>query len=142
MARLALLVHAAGSPDRFPEALRPSLKAAWPAIVEAWKALPERAQAWVIAVLPQETPDMAPLVEAARSSTSVEVLRSWVVTRITDPKDAILDVCKRSGDADLAQLADAASWTLARRAARAVDEMGIEAEKAKRETPLPQGPSG
>jgi tetratricopeptide (TPR) repeat protein len=141
VARLALLVHAAGSPDRFPEALWPSLKAAWPAIVEAWKALPERAQAWVIAVLPQETPDMAPLVEAARSSTSVEVLRSWVVTRITDPKDAILDVCKRSGDADLAQLADAASWTLARRAARAVDEMGIEAEKAKRETPLPQGPS-
>lgn len=139
--RVALLAHAAGAPDRFPEALRPSLKGAWPAIVEAWKALPERAQAWVIAVLPQETPEMAPLMEAARSSTSVEVLRSWVVTRITDPKDAMLDVCRRSGDAELAQLADAASWTLARRAARAVDEMGIEAEKAQRTAPVPQGPS-
>jgi hypothetical protein len=62
-----------------------------------------------------------------------------VVTRITDPKDALLDVCRRSGDADLAQLADAASWVLQRRAARAVEEVGVEAEKAKRAAPLPQG---
>jgi hypothetical protein len=137
--RLALLAHAAADPGRFPEGAQAPLRAAWPAIIDAWKALPERAQAWVIAVLPRETPDMAPFLEAARSSTSPEVLRSWVVTRITDPKDALLDVCRRSGDADLAQLADAASWVLQRRAARAVEEVGVEAEKAKRAAPLPQG---
>ena len=137
--RLALMAHAAADPERHPEPLRPLLKESWADIVAAWKALPERAQAWVIAVLPKETPDLAPLLEAARASTSPSVLRSWAITRITDPKDAMLDVCRRSGDAELAELADSISWMAERRAARAVEEMGIEAEKARRSTPAPAG---
>ena len=135
--RLALLAHAAADPERHPEPLRPLLKESWNDIVSAWKALPERAQAWVIAVLPKETPDLAPLLEAARASGSSAVLRSWSITRVTDPKDAMLDVCRRSGDPELAQLADAISWMMDRRAARAVEEMGIEADKARRSTPPP-----
>jgi hypothetical protein len=135
--RLALLAHAAAAPEKHPEPVRPLLKESWPDIVGAWKAMPERAQAWVIGVLPKETPDLAPLLEAARSSTSPSVLRSWAITRVTDPKDAMLDVCRRSGDAELAQLADAISWTMERRAARAVEEVGIEAEKAMKATPPP-----
>ena len=135
--RIALLAHAAANPGEQPEPLRPLLKESWTDIVAAWKALPERAQAWVIAVLPKETPDLAPLLEAARASTAPSVLRSWAITRVTDPKDAMLDVCRRSGDAELAQLADAISWTMERRAARAVEEVGIEAEKAMKATPPP-----
>ena len=74
---------------------------------------------------------MAPLMEAARGSTSPEVLRSWAVTRITDPKDPLLDVCRRSGDAELAELADSITWTVDRRAARAAEELGSEAERTK-----------
>ena len=129
--RLALLAHAAADPARLPEKLRPEAKAIWAEITAAWKALPERAQAWVMGVLPAETPDMAPLMEAARSTTSMEVLRSWAITRITDPKDPLLDVCRRSGDAELAELADSITWTVDRRAARAAEELGSEADKSR-----------
>lgn len=129
--RLALLAHAAADPARLPEKLRPESKAIWTEITAAWKALPERAQAWVVGVLPADTDDMAPLMEAARSSTSVEVLRSWAVTRITDPKDPLLDVCRRSGDAELTELADSITWTVDRRAARAAEELGSEADKSR-----------
>lgn len=129
--RLALLAHAAADPARLPEKLRPEAKAIWAEITAAWKALPERAQAWVMGVLPAETPEMAPLMEAARSTTSMEVLRSWAITRITDPKDPLLDVCRRSGDAELAELADSITWTVDRRAARAAEELGSEADKSR-----------
>ncbi len=137
--RVALLAHAAADPARLPESLRGESKEIWAELAADWKSLPERAQAWVLGVLPRETPDMAPLIEAARATTSPAVLRSWVLNRITDPKDPILDVCRRSGDADLAQLADAVTWTVERRAARAMQEAGLEAEKAKGAAPAPAG---
>lgn len=137
--RTALLAHAASDPARLPESLRADSKAIWEELAADWKALPERAQAWVLGVLPKETPEMAPLIEAARATTSPAVLRSWVLNRITDPKDPILDVCRRSGDAELAQLADAVTWTVERRAARAMQEAGLEAEKAKATAPAPTG---
>jgi len=129
--RLALLAHAGADPKRLPEAVRPESKAIWAEVTAAWKALPERAQAWVVGVLPTETPDMAPLMEAARASTSPAVLRSWIITRITDPKDPLLDVGRRSGDAELAELAESVTWTVDRRAARAAEEIGTEAERAR-----------
>ena len=129
--RLALLVHAASDPKRLPEPMRGTEKELWSDIVAAWKAQPAEAQAWVIGVMPQDTPAMAPLLEAIRSSTSPDVLRSWCITRVTDPKDPVLDVCRRSGDAELAALADAVAWVAERRAARAVEEMGIQAERAR-----------
>lgn len=137
--RTALLAHAAADPARLPESVRGESKAIWDELAADWKALPERAQAWVLGVLPPETPAMAPLIEAARTTTSPAVLRSWVLNRITDPKDPILDVCRRSGDADLAQLADAVTWTVERRAARAMQEAGLEAEQAKSRAPAPAG---
>lgn len=138
--RLALLIHAAADPERFPEAAKAPLRGSWDQIVSAWKAMPPRAQAWVLAVLPQETPAMAPLLEAARASTDPDVLRSWLITRISDPKDALLDVARRSADPELVQLADSAGWMLSRRAARAVEEVGVEAERAKQgAAPVPQG---
>jgi hypothetical protein len=137
--RTALLAHAAADPARLPESVRGESKAIWDELAADWKALPERAQAWVLGVLPPETPAMAPLIEAARATTSPSVLRSGVLNRITDPKDPILDVCRRSGDADLAQLADAVTWTVERRAARAMQEAGLEAEQVKSVAPVPAG---
>jgi hypothetical protein len=134
--RIALLAHAAADPKRLPEKVRGDSKAIWTEVTAAWKALPERAQAWVVGVLPTETPDMAPLMEAARASTSPEVLRSWAITRITDPKDPLLDVCRRSGDPQLAELAESITWTIDRRAARAAEEVGNEADRARTQ---PQG---
>ena len=128
--RLALLVHAAADPQRLPEAARADSKAIWTDIVDAWKALPERAQAWVIGVMPEDTPAMAPLLEAAKASTSPAVLRSWAITRVVDPKDPMIDVCRRSGDADLGKLADAVSWVAERRAKRAIEDVGMQQQRA------------
>jgi hypothetical protein len=129
--RLALLVHAAANPTLLPESMRGDTAALWTDIVDAWKALPETAQAWVIGVIPQDTPAMAPLLDAARSSTSTTVLRSWAITRVVDPKDPMLDVCRRSGDPELAKLADAVQWVADRRSKRAADEIGLETERSR-----------
>ena len=137
--RLALLVHAAADPKRLPEAARADTKAIWTDVVEAWKALPERAQAWVIGVMPEDTPEMAPLLEAAKASTSPTVLRSWAITRVVDPKDPMLDVCRRSGDADLGKLADAVTWVAERRAKRAIEDVGMEQQRpAQKSAPIPK----
>ena len=137
--RLALLVHAAADPKRLPEAARADTKAIWTDVVEAWKALPERAQAWVIGVMPEDTPEMAPLLEAAKASTSPTVLRSWAITRVVDPKDPMLDVCRRSGDADLGKLADAVTWVAERRAKRAIEDVGMEQQRpAQKSAPTPK----
>jgi tetratricopeptide (TPR) repeat protein len=136
--RLALLVHAAADPKRLPEAARADTKAIWTDVVEAWKALPERAQAWVIGVMPEDTPEMAHL-EAAKASTSPTVLRSWAITRVVDPKDPMLDVCRRSGDADLGKLADAVTWVAERRAKRAIEDVGMEQQRpAQKSAPIPK----
>jgi hypothetical protein len=129
--RLALLIHAAADPALLPESIRGDAPAIWADIVAAWNAMPETAQAWVLGVMPRDTPAMAPLIEAARSSTSTTVLRSWAVTRVSDPTDPMLDVCRRSGDAELAKLADAVQWVADRRSKRAADEVGLETERAR-----------
>lgn len=129
--RLALLIHAASDPNLLPEPIRGDSKAIWTDIVTAWKAMPESAQAWVLGVVPQEMPSMAPLLDAARASTSAAVLRSWAISRVVDPMDPILDVCRRSGDAELSKLADAVQWVADRRAKRAASEVGLEAERAR-----------
>ena len=137
--RLALLVHAAADPKRLPEAARADTKAIWTDVVDAWKALPERAQAWVIGVMPEDTPEMAPLLEAAKASTSPTVLRSWAITRVVDPKDPMLDVCRRSGDADLGKLADAVTWVAERRAKRAIEDVGMDQQRpAQKSAPTPK----
>ena len=129
--RLALLIHAASDTNLLPESVRGDSKAIWTDIVNAWKAMPESAQAWVLGVVPQEMPSMAPLLDAARASTSAAVLRSWAISRVVDPMDPILDVCRRSGDAELSKLADAVQWVADRRAKRAASEVGFEAERAR-----------
>ena len=129
--RLALLIHAASDANLLPESIRGDTKAIWTDIVNAWKAMPESAQAWVLGVVPQEMPSMAPLLDAARASTSAAVLRSWAISRVVDPMDPILDVCRRSGDAELTKLADSVQWVADRRAKRAASEVGLEAERAR-----------
>ncbi|MCX5640005.1 MAG: hypothetical protein NT059_04210 [Planctomycetota bacterium] len=129
--RLALLIHAASDPTLLPESIRGDSNAIWTDIVDAWKAMPESAQAWILGVIPQDTPSMAPLLDAAHASTSPVVLRSWAISRVVDPKDPMLDVCRRSGDAELSKLADAVQWVADRRSKRAGDEVGLETERAR-----------
>ena len=50
--RIALLAHAAADPKRLPEKFRAESKAIWAEITAAWKALPDRAQAWWSASFP------------------------------------------------------------------------------------------
>lgn len=127
--RMALLAHAAASETRLPEPMRAEIPQVWAAIADAWRAFPVQARAWVLASLPRETPAMAPLLDAARADPSSEVLTSWVVSRVGDPSDPMLDVCRRSGDVALRQFADATEWVLKRRAARAVEEVGLEGQR-------------
>jgi tetratricopeptide (TPR) repeat protein len=136
--RIALLAHAAAVEDRIPAAMKAEIPAIWDAVLKAWTALPDRAKAWVVAGLPKETPAMAPLLDAVRASPAPEVLSSWAITRVADPTDPMLDVCRRSGDETLATFADATKWVLERRAKRAIEEVGIEADR-KRSAPLPAG---
>jgi hypothetical protein len=125
--RMALVAHACARPESMPESMRGEIGAIWNAVAESWKALPARARAWVLAVLPRDTPAMAPLLDAARADQSPEVLTTWLLSRVVDPTDPMLDVGRRSGDQALAMLADATSWVLTRRAKRAVEEVGLEA---------------
>jgi hypothetical protein len=127
--RMALLAHAAAGETRLPEALRAERPQIWTAIADAWKALHPQARAWVVSVLPRETPAMAPLLDAARADSSKDVLTSWLISRVGDPNDPMLDVCRRSGDTALKQFADATEWVLKRRAARAVEEVGLEGQR-------------
>jgi hypothetical protein len=127
--RMALLAHAAAGEARLPEALRAERPQIWTAIAEAWRALHPQARAWVVSVLPRETPAMAPLLDAARADPSKDVLTSWVIARVSDPSDPMLDVCRRSGDQALQQFAEATKWVLKRRAARAVEEVGLEGQR-------------
>jgi hypothetical protein len=127
--RLALLAHAAAGETRLPEALRAERPQIWTAITEAWRALHPQSRAWVVSVLPRETPAMAPLLDAARADPSKDVLTSWLLSRVGDPSDPMLDVCRRSGDTALTQFADATEWMLKRRAARAVEEVGLEGQR-------------
>ena len=136
--RVALLAHAAAAEDRMPAAMKAEIPAIWDAVLKAWSALPDRAKAWVVAVLPKETPAMAPLLDAVRASPAREVLSSWAITRVVDPADPMLDVCRRSGDEALSTFADATKWVLERRAKRAIEEVGIEADR-KRAAPPPGG---
>jgi hypothetical protein len=55
------------------------------------------------------------------------VLTTWLISRVVDPTDPMLDVGRRSGDPALAMFADATAWVLTRRAKRAVEEVGLEA---------------
>ena len=127
--RMALLAHAAAGETRLPEPIRAERPQVWSAIADAWRALHPQARAWVVSVLPRETPAMAPLLDAARADASKDVLTSWLVSRVGDPSDPMLDVCRRSGDAALKQFADASEWMLRRRAARAVEEVGLEGQR-------------
>jgi hypothetical protein len=127
--RMALLAHAAAGETRLPETLRAERPQIWTAIADAWKALHPQARAWVVSVLPRETPAMAPLLDAARADSSKDVLTSWLISRVGDPNDPMLDVCRRSGDMALKQFADATEWVLKRRAARAVEEVGLEGQR-------------
>jgi hypothetical protein len=127
--RMALLAHAAAGETRLPEAIRAERPQIWTAIADAWKGLHPQARAWVVSVLPRETPAMAPLLDAARADSSKDVLTSWLISRVGDPNDPMLDVCRRSGDTALKQFADATEWVLKRRAARAVEEVGLEGQR-------------
>lgn len=121
---LALLSQLASVTDQLPEAVRPEASAIWGEIATAWRALPERAQAWIVATLPKETAEMGPLMDAVRASSSPVVLTSWLIGRVTDPLDPMLDVARRTGDANLSRLADASGWVATRRNKRAIEDMG------------------
>ena len=123
--RLALLVHAAADPKRLPEPARKDTKALWDEVVTAWKALPEKAQAWVMSVVPEDNGVISPLMEAARSTSTPSLLRCWAISRVVDPLDPMLDVARRTGDPELGQLADAVQWVAERRAKRAIEEVGL-----------------
>jgi hypothetical protein len=125
--RMALLAHACVRPEGMPEPTRGEIGAIWTTIADGWKSLPAQARAWVLAVLPKDTPAMAPLLDAARADQSPEVLTTWLISRVVDPTDPMLDVGRRSGDPTLAMFADATAWVLNRRAKRAVEEVGLEA---------------
>jgi tetratricopeptide (TPR) repeat protein len=131
--RMALLAHACARPEGMPEPTRGEIGAIWTTIADGWKSLPAQARAWVLAVLPKDTPAMAPLLDAARADQSPEVLTTWLISRVVDPTDPMLDVGRRSGDPTLAMFADATAWVLNRRAKRAVEEVGLEAGA----TPVP-----
>jgi tetratricopeptide (TPR) repeat protein len=125
--RMALLAHACARPETMPESMRGEIGAIWATLADAWKSLPAQARAWMLAVLPKDTPVMAPLLDAARGDQSPDVLTTWLISRTVDPTDPMLDVGRRSGDPTLAMFADATAWVLNRRAKRAVEEVGLEA---------------
>ena len=130
LATLALLCSALSEPDRLPEKVRGDAAAAWADVAAAWKTLPPVAQAWVVSVLPKETPAMAPLLDAVRASTEPNVLTSWLLGRVTDGTDPMLDVARRTAEPRLVRLASACAWIADRRNKRAMEQSAAEAKAA------------
>ncbi len=133
LVRMVLLAHAAAAPpEEMPEAARPALASAdvFKAIADAWLTYEPLEQAWVVAAIPKETPAMAPLLDAIRSSTAPQVLTSWLLSRVTDPKDPMLDVARRTTEPRLIRLADSVAWVADRRYKRAIEMQGIGGDAA------------
>jgi tetratricopeptide (TPR) repeat protein len=126
--RLVLLAHAAAKPSDAPskevEAALSSPEI-FKAIADGWLALDPISQAWVVTALPQDTPAMQPVIDAIRSSTAPEVLTSWMLARVTEAKDPMLDVARRTGDPRLIRLADAVTWVVERAYRRAIEAQGV-----------------
>lgn len=126
--RLVLLAHAAAKPsDALTKEVETALSAPeiFKAIADAWLTLDPISQAWVVAALPPDTPAMMPLIDAIRSSTAPEVLTSWMLARVTEAKDPMLDVARRTGDARMVRLADAVTWVVERAYRRAIEAQGV-----------------
>jgi hypothetical protein len=128
LVRMVLLAHAATAPpESMSGAAPPSLAsdAVFKTIADAWLTYEPPEQAWVVAALPKETPAMAPLLDAIRSSTAPQVLTSWMLSRVTDPKDPMLDVARRTTEPRLIRLADSVEWVADRRYKRAIELQGV-----------------
>ncbi len=125
--RLVLLAHAAADPESMPAAAREALRAPglWKAIADAWLRLDSTEAAWVVTVIPTPTPAMAPLMDAIRASTDPRVLTSWLLARIAEENDPMIDVAKRTGLPRLVRMADAVNWIVARRTQRSLEQLGV-----------------
>ncbi len=138
---LALVCGLVAVPAEVPAALRPELPAIWDEAATAWKTLPPAAQAWIVSTLPRETPAMAPLLDAIRASTDPDVLTSWLIGRVTDPIDPMLDVARRTNDPRLVRLATGCGWLADRRNKRAIEAMGASTDaKGTKPADGSQGP--
>ena len=138
---LALVCGLVAVPAEVPAALRPELPAIWDEAATAWKTLPPAAQAWIVSTLPRETPAMAPLLDAIRASTDPDVLTSWLIGRVTDPIDPMLDVARRTNDPRLVRLATGCGWLADRRNKRAIEAMGASTDaQGKKPADGSQGP--
>lgn len=125
--RMVLLAHAAANPELMPEEAREALlsPSVWQAMVTAWGRLDEVEKAWVAASLPGDTPALAPLLDAVRSSPEPKVIASWLLARSIEADDPMFDVARRTGNERLVRLADALHWTADRRAKRKIEDLGV-----------------
>ena len=64
--------------------------------------------------------------EVAKESTDGRVAVSYLLKRVDNPRDAMLDVARRSGDARLGRLADSVQASIERRRAAKQREFGLE----------------
>jgi hypothetical protein len=125
---MALLAHASAGETRLPEVLRAERPQIWSTIADAWKGLRPQARMVGIGAAARDAA-MAQLLDTARADSSKAVLPSWLISRVSDPNDRMLAVCRRNGDIALEQFADATEWVLKRRAARAVGEVWLEGQR-------------
>lgn len=137
---LALLCGLAAVPAELPEAVRADVPAIWDEAAAAWKSMPPLEQAWIVSTLPKDTPAMAPMLDAMRASTDPDVLTSWLIGRVTDPIDPMIDVARRTNDPRLAKVAAGCAWVADRRNKRAIEAMGASTDGGKGKKPADGSP--
>lgn len=98
----------------------------WSRFAESFRKLPPLAQAWLLMELPGGSEAIKPLLEVAKESTDGRVAVSYLLKRVDNPRDAMLDVARRSGDARLGRLADSVQASIERRRAAKQREFGLE----------------
>ncbi len=104
---------------------------AWKAITDGFAKLPTHGQAWVLLVGPRNVPEIEPMLEIARATTSGEVRGSYLLNYCISPDDAQLAAAIRSND-PFAMMAHAViASRFQREAARADERMRGERSQAK-----------
>ncbi len=90
-------------PGNYPDARKLALAALWEALPGIWSGLDPVTQAWLLVVLPDEIPPLAPTLAVARQSTDPLVRLSFLVRRASVSTDPVIEEAIASGDARIAR---------------------------------------
>ncbi|MDZ4829759.1 MAG: hypothetical protein SGJ09_06110, partial [Phycisphaerae bacterium] len=104
---LVVIGNLAAAAERVSTSVTPEraakLAAVWPALTALLPKIDPVSQAWMLVVLPDTIPPLAPAIETLRSSPEKLVRLTYLIRRTEVSTDPIIDAALRSEDPDIAR---------------------------------------